>query len=243
MPRRAWPMRFTPLLAVVALAAAACGGSSDPPPSTASGQSSSAAAAAGSECPFPGASAAATTTTDRPGNSNEIMVTPLKLARSGEQPADGVYRTGDGREVKIPHTPVVCGEPFVERIDLTRLGPWDTCVDGSNDPTVQRPCHWVFKAGPDTRAQTLSGTWMPIEGTDELRIVCQVTSNVVILQGLQQDNGSSPIWKSNVWNKVEDPRIQPGGVGWFNDVWSGNAGYRGPLCPASDRGSIVQPSG
>lgn len=230
MSRRA--RRLTSLLLGVALLTglpAGCSSGSDPAQPNAS---------AAAVCPDTPAGPQASSATD----TAEVVYQPLKRAVVGETPPAGVYHTFDGtpkgKPVQILHTPVVCGQPFTERLDFTRLGPLDTCVDNSSNESVNRPCHQKFRPQPDNRAKSLEGSWEPVEG-DQLNVVCQVVANQVPLQGIQQDNGPAitppqPQRVLNVWNKVPDSRITPLGYGFINDVWTGGAGFRGPRCPSAD---------
>lgn len=154
--------------------------------------------------------------------------TPIKTAECSSIPASGSIDNGDKPDTAISHTKVICGEPFEEYVDFTYLGPTSQCT---------RPCDQNFRAKPYFDAEKVKvlngdpGEWRPVEGKDRLKVVCQVASDLKLSGGTLQDVNKT---RSNVWNKIADNRIEDGGIGWINDIWMGNAGFRGKACPAGD---------
>lgn len=162
--------------------------------------------------------------------------TPIKTADCGATPEAGGYDF-QGKRVVINHTAVDCGNTFTEFVDFTRLGDWPTCSsspDAAED--MRRPCKEPLKSQPDARSQTLTG-WQPTEGQDTLMVECQVIANTTLNQGVLRNNRSE---SSNVWNKVRDERL-PGSTGWINDIWMGNAGFRGKACDPADAYDPAKP--
>jgi hypothetical protein len=160
------------------------------------------------------------------------IVTPLRLADcqhpSATSPPGSLPLAG-GKSRPIVQPPLKCDEAFEAYADFTALGDVPGCrnVPEAVDPDLGRPCHLPLRAEPNYKVVAYAASvWRPVEGKDLLRITCQAVGNSTLSEGtLRNVRGEV----SNVWDKVADQRL-PGGFGWANDLWLGNAGWRNVPC-------------
>jgi hypothetical protein len=155
---------------------------------------------------------------------------PLRVADCASTALPSVRVNPARPDLPIQQPAMDCQPPFDVVADFTYYDngrdPAAACVNAKASPN-HRPCQLPLWTEPRFRSgmATPASTWRPTEG-EILKVECQVVADDIPDVGSLRDAYGN---RSNVWNKVIDPRI-PRGFGWANDLWTGDGGWRGVAC-------------